>query len=451
MVEFSALCHSDKSVYLEYLSTVRDVYFQRGTVGFVHEFEGTSSAVGGAGIPLACGVSVVGEDEKRYALGCGSHGSGRRFRSELDAVEGCYSNGSSGRTGVDTGVRLDAVDVDTGVERSGCKSDALDDKFGSKCSGGGSSDKGEGGNGVRGPKYMRNVRNRQRQLRNKAKKRQIEESVSWRSSSDEKGGTINTDNIINQKDVGFWNSCSEDVRKELVDSKAKMHIAENLRKEKEAMAKIREFESPVGLLNHALKFIKAAEECEKKTETSRVAGWAAAVAQSYTDKVTGSQPSSKPSLRTVSVDDSVLKVEELESLVAIRDKELLESRKLCEELKNSVNLNKPSSDENEFGDWKKKKEKKKNLQKDTTKSVVQDVNIVESYRDASELVPFKCMTPMERLIRQQTRQEEFREGCLRIETVYGSKPIWDADAVDAEKKKLKKKFSDIFGVKSLQK
>lgn len=43
---------------------------------------------------------------------------------------------------------------------------------------------------------------------------------------------------------GFWNSCSEEVRAQLIESKAKRHIAENLFREKESMHKIGVMDQP---------------------------------------------------------------------------------------------------------------------------------------------------------------------------------------------------------------
>jgi len=105
--------------------------------------------------------------------------------------------------------------------------------------------------------------------------------------------------LVRDNQEGFWNSCSLRLRQELVDSKARMHIAENVRRAKEAEERIRQMESPEALLRRAMAMVTVAEECAKKGNDSKVAGWAQTVATSYAESIARSAPSSVPSYASV--------------------------------------------------------------------------------------------------------------------------------------------------------
>lgn len=113
------------------------------------------------------------------------------------------------------------------------------------------------------------------------------------------GGASADLDLVRENQEGFWNSCSKEVRQELIDSKARMHIAENLRKAKEAEEKVRQMESPEALLVRAMAMVSMAEQCAKKSNDSKVAGWAQTVATSYAESIAKSAPSSVPSYASV--------------------------------------------------------------------------------------------------------------------------------------------------------
>lgn len=98
---------------------------------------------------------------------------------------------------------------------------------------------------------------------------------------------------------GFWNSCSAEVRQQLIDSKAKMHIAENLRRETKAVEEVERMQSPEGLLGKAMSIINMAKEFADRKSDSKVAGWAETVATSYAESIAKSAPSSVPSYASV--------------------------------------------------------------------------------------------------------------------------------------------------------
>jgi len=98
---------------------------------------------------------------------------------------------------------------------------------------------------------------------------------------------------------GYFSELNEDTQRRLRESRARMMIAENERKAKEAEEKLKHLESPLALLATAMKAMRVAEQCAKKQGDQRVAGWARTVAESYAESVAKSAPSSVPSLESV--------------------------------------------------------------------------------------------------------------------------------------------------------
>jgi len=64
---------------------------------------------------------------------------------------------------------------------------------------------------------------------------------------------------------GYFSELSEDTQKRLRESRARMMIAENERKAKEAEEKLKHLESPLALLATAMRAMRVAEQCAKKT------------------------------------------------------------------------------------------------------------------------------------------------------------------------------------------
>jgi len=167
----------------------------------------------------------------------------------------------------------------------------------------------------RGPNYERNRRNRELQ-RDRKKKRQAM-GCDWRSGARcaleskkvavrdvffdsrcvESGPVVGSD--------GFWKSCSSGVRQELIDSKARMHIAENQRREREAKEKLAAMDSPAAMVAKVLDLVKMTEVAAKRANDSKVAGWAKTVAESHSEELARSAPSTMKSFESFVSDSSV--------------------------------------------------------------------------------------------------------------------------------------------------
>jgi len=91
---------------------------------------------------------------------------------------------------------------------------------------------------------------------------------------------------------GFWASCEEEIRKELIESKARMHIASNNKKAAEDVRRLDHLRSPAQMLKDLMKIVELAGESAKQQNDSKVAGWAATVAQSYAESVARSASTS---------------------------------------------------------------------------------------------------------------------------------------------------------------
>jgi len=188
-------------------------------------------------------------------------------------------------------------------------------------------------NQVRGPNWERNRLAKEEKKKKKKRQRERKEklnSETWRS-----GGSV-----VEVKTSGFRPSGGEGGRRgyfddlegsvvqELKQSRAKMMIAENKRKAKEAEEKLKHLESPLALLATAMRAVRVAEQCAKKQGDQRVAGWARTVAESYAESVAKSAPSSVPSLdsvkSTVSVSSADIKAAR-QAEYAKKKKDILES------------------------------------------------------------------------------------------------------------------------------
>jgi len=168
--------------------------------------------------------------------------------------------------------------------------------------GGGSGGSGSvrGGVGV-GPNHARNLINREKKKNRKHKRQALGED--WRSP---RVGPMKV-----QADVsGFWNSCSSSVRQELIDSKARMHIAQNEQRAQEAKERVDAMRSPVAIMKKAVALAEQASKIAKKEGDSKVMGWAKTVATSEAESLARSTPSSVPSFDEVHKSVSDVDVEE---------------------------------------------------------------------------------------------------------------------------------------------
>jgi len=248
-----------------------------GFVGCLGEFSawgvgaGTAAGVGVATIGTCAGALCSGDTVGKDDGDGGSRGAGGEF-----CAKGL----------VDSKV----VDVSTSV---GCNQAPVGDVKGLYCN------ERSGGNGVsssgRGPNFARNKANREAQKLRKEKRkmmgqdwrvnaRQVKSPTSFVESVD-RSGSRKVDSVVDVDSNGFWKSCAPELRQELINSKAAMHVAENRRREREANARIAEMDSPMGILNEVMKGIRMAEEAAKRSNDQKVAGWAQTVASSYAEHV----------------------------------------------------------------------------------------------------------------------------------------------------------------------
>jgi len=148
---------------------------------------------------------------------------------------------------------------------------------------------------------QRNRDNRMLQKLRK-KKRQMN-SEDWRSKSKSSSG------VVVQEQSGFWNSCSEGVRQELIDSKARMHILQNEQRAQEAKERISGMQSPIAIMKKVVALADQAEKIANKEGNAKVMSWAQTVATSEAESLARSAPSTVPSYdavhKSVSVVDPV--------------------------------------------------------------------------------------------------------------------------------------------------
>lgn len=154
--------------------------------------------------------------------------------------------------------------------------------------------------------------------RNARKKKQALMQADWRagvSANGETGSAV----VPDQLDKGaFWNSCSSGVRQELIDSKARMHIADNNRRAEEAERRVKQLQSPEQLIKDAVRIEGLAEKQGKST--SRINSWASSVARTYAEAVARSAPSTIQSYDSFESDvGKVIPIEDYNKVVAERD------------------------------------------------------------------------------------------------------------------------------------
>jgi len=241
---------------------------------------------------------------RQSIVGCSETASGR--------VEGVEETSS-----VRISHELPVVD-DVGVEFSVGQTGLLEDRScvgspdglasGSKIRGGSRTRVAGIGAGVHvGPNHLRNRLNRQK--KKDGKKNRGVDGVSWRTGAPANGGSADGDTPLREHE-GFWNSCSESVRQELIDSKARMHIAQNEQRAQEAKERVETMKSPVTIMKKAVALAEQASKIAKKEGDSKVMGWAQTVATSEAESLARSTPSSVPSFDEVHKSVSDVVVEE---------------------------------------------------------------------------------------------------------------------------------------------
>jgi len=164
----------------------------------------------------------------------------------------------------------------------------------------------------RGKNYARNLANRLAQKERKKKRKML--GVDWRDRKVcdvAQGGTSpvrGRGSGVRDGAGGLWNSCPEDVRQGLVDSKARWHIAANRRKAAEEEEKLKRLESPTAVLvQEMIRVTGMANKLKNQTANAAIGGWAEVVADSLTRSVAESAVSSVPSLESVGYGQSALR------------------------------------------------------------------------------------------------------------------------------------------------
>jgi len=282
--EYSPLCDTDRELYLAYLNFYGRYleYCKNVTEGFAGGVPGT----------WARDVRVVDLWDTRDVgeLRCAS-GS----RPGDGAVGGRVSSVSDEQVGASDGsVREcgDGIpDAAGGVSRDGSHTGRGSAKLGAgldKGVAGASSGHVGTGVGERGPNYERNKLNRLAQKERKKKRRMI--GVDWRIRDGRSSSVTGKS--------GFWNSCADEKREKLIESKVDMHLAENLRRTREAEARVKELDSPMGVLAEVMKVVKVAGEAAKRSNDQKVVGWVKNVAESYSEQLASSAPSTMKSFES---------------------------------------------------------------------------------------------------------------------------------------------------------
>jgi len=108
---------------------------------------------------------------------------------------------------------------------------------------------------------------------------------------------------------GFWESCTPEMREKLIASKARMHVAENERREEEAKSRSVYLRSPQALLERVAKVIDLKEKYGDGE--TKVGSWINTVASESTESIARSAPASIPSLDSIP-DDVIESVPERE-------------------------------------------------------------------------------------------------------------------------------------------
>jgi len=137
----------------------------------------------------------------------------------------------------------------------------------------------------------------------------------WRS----KRADMRRENVapVDLQRRGYFSDCSGDVQSRLRESRAKMLIAENEKKEAEAIERKRKMDSvtpEIALVTELIRVTRMANQLKKQTKDQRVGGWAETVADTLTRSTAESAPSSMPSLKSVEEGSSALKSDGVEGV-----------------------------------------------------------------------------------------------------------------------------------------
>jgi hypothetical protein len=101
---------------------------------------------------------------------------------------------------------------------------------------------------------------------------------------------------------GYFSDMPDDVQKKLRETRAKLLIAENERKLREEEQRVKYLDSPMALVESAMRAVAMAEKAAKKVNDSKVMGWAQTVATSYAESISGTSGSlPKSGLKSCSV------------------------------------------------------------------------------------------------------------------------------------------------------
>jgi len=178
-----------------------------------------------------------------------------------------------------------------------------------------------------GSRLEKNRRNRQKAKERKMRKRgeaggpPAQSDVPlWRSKRvDERKGAVGQlgENSEEKSGRGFFSACSSELQVELRESRARMLIAENKRKEAVALEQKKKLDSvtpEVALVTEMIRITRMANQLKKQTKDQRVGGWAETVADTLTRSTAESAPSSMPSLKSVEEGSSALKSDGVEGV-----------------------------------------------------------------------------------------------------------------------------------------
>jgi len=171
-----------------------------------------------------------------------------------------------------------------------------------------------GGSSV-GPNWARNRKNREKKKENKKKGKLADDQV--KSGPEHSSKSVPAWRVRGEVEArpagsGFFSSCSQDVQTRLRESRANMLIAENKKKELEALARQKKLESVTPEIEAVMQLVnltRMANQLKKQTKDQHIGGWAETVANQLTKSAVESAPSSLPSLESIEKGDSALKSE----------------------------------------------------------------------------------------------------------------------------------------------
>jgi len=425
-VEYSPLCETDRDAYLLYLlanlNNGKNVDLGSGRLGDAVQRRVSSE------------LEIVGAMfGSSRADGLGGFG-GDTFVSSVERVVPSVERGLDRPDDGFVGSSVDEVDDSTVGDRNVIDSTCESFELRRDCGRSGIGKEGRerlGGDKdrpVRGPNWERNKKNRDAQRDRKGRRKLLGQD--WRGG---RAGVVDVDDkqVCSDESKGFWNSCSPDVRQQLIDSKARMHIADNSRREKESLEKIDQLGSPEAILRRAMRFVGIAEECAKKENDTRVAGWAKTLATSYAESVARSVPSTLPSLESSpelvqSTEFSGVSLAEHELVLKkIVDLEEQLKQKLVVEVAQSCEPDGVSFEEHE--------------------NVIQRNGVLEEQlRKKAAAMQFGIGS--RRTFERQLLQKTFDNEILLIELSYERSPCYDTSMLIREKQMLKKqkKYASLF-------